>query len=51
LVTEPDQVSWWTAWQAKADADVQNLLLGKMTTDALLSGWDKYWTDKWKNAG
>lgn len=49
LVSEPDQVSWWTAWQAKADADVQNLLLGKMTSDALLAGWDQYWTAKWKN--
>jgi multiple sugar transport system substrate-binding protein len=51
LVTEPDEVSWWTAWQAKADNDVQNLLLGKMSADALLTSWDKYWTDKWKNAG
>ena len=51
LVTIPDQVSWWTAWQAKADNDVQNLLLGKLSPAALLAGWNTYWTDKWNNAG
>lgn len=51
MVKEPDQVTWWTEWQQKADADIQNLLIGKLSADTMLSGWDKYWTDKWKNAG
>jgi multiple sugar transport system substrate-binding protein len=51
FVKNPDQVAWWTAWQQKADADVQKLLTGKTNADTVLSDWDKYWTDKWKHAG
>lgn len=48
-VTQPRGVAWWTEWQQKADADVQKVLVDKMTTQELLAEWDKYWTEKWKN--
>ncbi|GAA1986535.1 sugar ABC transporter substrate-binding protein [Catenulispora subtropica] len=46
VVSQPRDVAWWTEWQHKADADVQKVLLGQMTTQQLLSGWDAYWTGK-----
>jgi multiple sugar transport system substrate-binding protein len=48
-ITEPRNVSWWTEWAAKGDADMQSLLVGKMTTQELLDGWNSYWVDKWKS--
>ncbi|WP_128376283.1 ABC transporter substrate-binding protein [Streptomyces cavernae] len=48
VVTQPRGVSWWTEWQQKADADVQKMILGKLTPEKLLAGWDTYWTEKWK---
>lgn len=46
-VTQPRSVSWWTDWIQKSDSDLQQWLLGKLSTDDLLSGWDQYWTEKW----
>lgn len=46
-VTQPRGVSWWTEWEQKADADVQKVLLGKMTPKKLLAEWDAFWTAKW----
>lgn len=48
-VTQPRDVPWFTEWSKKADADVQKVLLGKMSQKQLLADWDAYWTDKWKN--
>lgn len=48
-VTQPRDVPWFTEWTQKADADVQKVLLGKMTQEQLLADWDEYWTAKWKN--
>ncbi|MFC9246086.1 ABC transporter substrate-binding protein [Streptomyces sp. NPDC057136] len=48
-VTQPRDVPWFTEWTQKADADVQKVLLGKMTQEQLLADWDAYWTAKWKN--
>jgi multiple sugar transport system substrate-binding protein len=48
-VTQPRDVPWFTEWTQKADADVQKVLLGKMTQQQLLADWDAYWTAKWKN--
>jgi len=45
--SQPRGVSWWTDWGTKADADIQSVLINKMTPEQLLAGWDKYWTDKW----
>ncbi|GAA1541589.1 multiple sugar transport system substrate-binding protein [Microbacterium ginsengiterrae] len=46
-VQQPRGVSWWTEWAQKADQDVQNVLLGNMTTTELLESWDAYWVDKY----
>ncbi|MFD4663406.1 ABC transporter substrate-binding protein [Streptomyces halstedii] len=48
-VTQPRDAPWFTEWTQKADADVQKMLLGKMTPKRLLDDWDAYWTAKWKN--
>ncbi|WP_040166221.1 ABC transporter substrate-binding protein [Microbacterium gorillae] len=45
-VVQPRGVSWWTEWGQKADKEVQQVLLGDMTQDELLTSWDTYWTDK-----
>ncbi|MGP3949944.1 ABC transporter substrate-binding protein [Streptomyces sp. 7N604] len=47
-VRQPRGVAWWTEWEQKADADVQKLVLGKMTPKELLAAWDAYWTEKWQ---
>ncbi|WP_206313518.1 ABC transporter substrate-binding protein [Streptomyces coryli] len=47
-VVQPRSVAWWTEWEQKADADVQKVLLGKMTPKQLLAEWDSFWTEKWK---
>lgn len=46
-VQQPRGVSWWTEWIQKSDQDVQNVLLGNMSTSELLESWDTYWTDKY----
>ncbi|MFJ6571223.1 ABC transporter substrate-binding protein [Streptomyces sp. NPDC091292] len=48
-VVQPRGSSWWTEWIQKSDADIQKVLLGKMTPEDLLKGWDAYWTGKWKS--
>ncbi|WP_405006841.1 sugar ABC transporter substrate-binding protein [Kitasatospora purpeofusca] len=48
-VVQPRSVAWWSEWSQKADADVQRMLLGKVSTKDLLAEWDAYWTAKWKN--
>ncbi|KPI05242.1 extracellular solute-binding protein family 1 [Actinobacteria bacterium OK074] len=48
-VVQPRDSSWWTEWTQKSDADVQSVLLGKMTAKQLLAGWNTYWTEKWKS--
>jgi multiple sugar transport system substrate-binding protein len=48
-VVQPRDSSWWTQWIQRSDADVQKVLLGKMTPKELLTGWDTYWTEKWKS--
>jgi multiple sugar transport system substrate-binding protein len=47
-VTEPRESAWWTEWMQRSETDLQQVLLGKMTTADLLAGWDAYWTEKWK---
>lgn len=51
IVQDPQDAPWWTEWDNKADSEFQEFLIGQMSLDDLLSGWDKYWTDKWNNAG
>lgn len=46
-VVQPRGVPWWTEWAKKSDTDIQQVLIGKLTPDAMLAGWDKYWTQKW----
>ncbi len=46
-VQQPRGVSWWTEWIQKSDQDVQNVLLGNMTTAELLESWDAYWVEKY----
>ena len=46
-VIEPRDSAWWTEWMQRSQSDLQNVLLGKMTTADLLKGWDQYWTAKW----
>ncbi|MGY0064578.1 ABC transporter substrate-binding protein [Streptomyces sp. LZ34] len=48
-VVQPRNSSWWTEWVQKSDAEVQKVLLGKMTPEQLLASWDAYWTKKWKS--
>lgn len=46
-VTQPRGVSWWTEWIQKSDQEIQNVLLGDMTTTELLESWDTFWTEKY----
>lgn len=48
VVEEPRGVAWWTEWMQRSEADLQQLLLGKISTADLLTGWDKFWTEKWE---
>ena len=50
-VQQPRGVSWWTEWIQKSDQDVQNVLLGNMSTSELLESWDAYWVDKYATEG
>jgi len=47
-VVQPRGVSWWTEWSTKSDTQIQQVLIGKLSTSDLLKGWDAYWTEKWK---
>lgn len=44
---QPRGVAWWTEWADKADSELQQVLIGKKTTQELLDSWDQYWTEKW----
>jgi len=46
-VQQPRGESWWSEWIQKSDQDVQNVLLGNMTTAELLESWDAYWVEKY----
>ncbi|MEJ7649036.1 MAG: sugar ABC transporter substrate-binding protein [Nakamurella sp.] len=46
-VIQPRGVAWWSEWQTKADSDLQQVLIGKLSSDDMLAGWDTYWTQKW----
>jgi multiple sugar transport system substrate-binding protein len=50
-VAQPRGVSWWTEWIQKSDQEIQNVLLGNMTTTELLESWDAYWTEKYAAEG
>lgn len=47
-VIEPRSSAWWTEWMKRSETDLQQVLLGKMSTADLLKGWDEYWTQKWE---
>ena len=44
---QPRGVAWWTEWAEKADAEVQQVLIGQLTAEELLASWDTYWVEKW----
>ncbi len=44
---QPRGVAWWTEWSEKADAEIQQVLIGQLTPEELLAGWDAYWVEKW----
>ncbi|PJJ70845.1 multiple sugar transport system substrate-binding protein [Diaminobutyricimonas aerilata] len=46
-VAQPRGVAWWTEWGEKADRELQQVLLGEMTTQDLLAEWDAYWSEKY----
>ncbi|MDF1487365.1 ABC transporter substrate-binding protein [Tessaracoccus caeni] len=46
-VEEPRGVSWWTEWMQRSETDLQQVLIGQMSTTDLLKGWDQFWTEKW----
>lgn len=46
-VVQPRGVAWWSEWSTKADSELQQVLIGKLTAEAMLAGWDQYWTKKW----
>jgi multiple sugar transport system substrate-binding protein len=46
-VVQPRGVAWWTEWSTKADNDVQQVLINKMSTAELLKSWDEFWVKKW----
>jgi multiple sugar transport system substrate-binding protein len=46
-VVQPRTVAWWTEWIQKADSELQQVLVGDMTSEELLASWDEYWTEKW----
>lgn len=45
-VVEPRRSKYWTEWTQKADADIQSMLLGKLSHEDMLKGWDAFWSDK-----
>ncbi|MFT2817063.1 ABC transporter substrate-binding protein [Leifsonia sp. A12D58] len=44
---QPRGVAWFTEWADKADSELQQVLIGQMTSKELLASWDTYWTEKW----
>lgn len=46
-VHQPREVSWWSEFAQKADQELQNVLLDKMTSAELLRSWDEFWTKKY----
>ncbi|WP_448809141.1 ABC transporter substrate-binding protein [Agromyces bauzanensis] len=44
---QPRGAAWWTEWGEKADAELQQVLIGQLTPEELLASWDAYWTEKW----
>ncbi|WP_231979627.1 hypothetical protein [Tessaracoccus coleopterorum] len=46
-VVEPRGSAWWTEWMQRSEADLQQVLIGKMSTADMLKGWDQFWTEKW----
>lgn len=44
---QPRGAAWWTEWGEKADAELQQVLIGQLTPKELLASWDAYWTEKW----
>jgi len=46
-VVQPRGVAWWTEWSTKADSEVQQVLINKLSPADLLKSWDAYWTKKW----
>ena len=47
-VVQPRGVAWWTEWSTKADNEVQQVLINKLSTGDLLKSWDAYWVKKWQ---
>jgi multiple sugar transport system substrate-binding protein len=47
-VVQPRGVAWWTEWSTKADNEVQQVLINKLSTADLLKSWDAYWVKKWQ---
>jgi len=47
-VVQPRGAAWWTEWSTKADNEVQQVLIGKLSTADLLKSWDAYWVKKWQ---
>lgn len=46
-VIQPRSETWWNDFISKADSQVQEVLLGQLSTSDLLKSWDEYWTEKW----
>lgn len=44
---QPRGVAWFTEWADKADSELQQVLIGQLTSKELLASWDTYWTEKW----
>lgn len=44
---QPRGAAWWTEWGEKADAELQQVLIGQLTPKELLASWDAYWIEKW----
>lgn len=49
-VVQPRNVPWNTEWSNKADAELQQVLIGKLDPATMITGWDAYWTEKWANS-
>ncbi|GAA1426396.1 sugar ABC transporter substrate-binding protein [Microlunatus lacustris] len=49
-VVQPRNVPWNTEWGNKADAELQQVLIGKLDPAQMIAGWDAYWTEKWANS-
>ncbi|MDO5747972.1 MAG: sugar ABC transporter substrate-binding protein [Actinomycetaceae bacterium] len=45
-VVEPRRSKYWSEWTQKADSDIQKMLLGNLSQDEMLAGWDEFWSSK-----